>query len=245
MPDGLKKKIGPLPIWAWAIIAGGIIGGVILYGRRGQSSLDSTPVGSDTSGVIDPTTGLPYAGVSGGGLTGGGTTPTLADQVANVTGLIGSLRDAGLIPAAGSGGDVYYVTNTDTGEPTDAAVNNTSTAAPGGKPSALDRAMAAVQSGKVGPINTKRLKAAGYSQAQIDYHVKHKTPLQQPQKTKTKPTPKHTSAPTHPHQHVTVAPPNHGHSPSGTQKSAAQKAWEANKSHTVTWAQHQKNLAKK
>lgn len=235
MPEGLQKKIGPLPIWAWALIMGGVIGGVILI-RRGSSDTGTAgaDVGSDTSGQIFPGA---TDGASSGSLTGTGGAPTLADGLTSFTSTVQQLKDAGLWPdvatqgapaAVGSNlidlapGHSYY--DPTTGEtvsgPEAIAANSATAAAPAGKkPTALERAKAAVQKGKVGPINRKRLQKAGYTNNQIDLHAKHKTPLAQPQKiqhpkTKTTSGAKgKTSTATHPLQHVTAAAPNHAKAP--------------------------------
>lgn len=237
MPDGLQKKIGPLPLWAWALIMGGVIGGVILL-RRGQGTgVDGTDVGSDTSGQIFPGA---TDGASSGSLTGTGGAPTIADGLTSFTTTVQQLKDAGLWPDVATQGaptvtapglvdlapgHTYY--DPTTGEtvsgPEAIAAKSATAAAPAGKkPTPLERAKAAVQKGKVGPLNRKRLHKAGYTDSQIDLHAKHKTPLAQPQKIqhpKTKTTtgsksPKgKTSTATHPLQHVTAAAPNHAQPP--------------------------------
>lgn len=234
MPDGLKRKIGPLPVWGWAIIAGAIIGGLILYTRSGSSSTDATSAttGTDFTPQIDPTTGLPFSGEGSGGGVATTTQPSLAQEISDVTGAIGSLQAIGAWPTAataGAGsslvdlapGHKYYdpVTGTEVDGPEAPAAKENQTDSSKSKTAAkpktaLDRAKSAVQKGRVGPVNRTRLKKAGYTDAQINYHAKHKTPLQQPHKptvTKTRATTaKVHAAPTHPLQHVTAAPPSHG-----------------------------------
>lgn len=99
--NGLQKKIGPLPLWAWIVIVGGTIG-IVLY-RRNKTTATTT-----TDPNIDPATGLTWAqeaqqaqqgggtttgDTSGGGTGGGGTDPALADalgQIATEIGLQGT-----------------------------------------------------------------------------------------------------------------------------------------------------------
>lgn len=57
----LKKKIGPLPVWAWGVILG--VAGYFLYERYASSSSSSSSPG--TTGIldpnaVDPNTGLTY-----------------------------------------------------------------------------------------------------------------------------------------------------------------------------------------
>lgn len=223
MPEGLQKKIGPLPIWAWALIMGGVIGGVILL-RKGSGTAAGADVGSDTSGQIFPGA---TDGASSGSLTGTGGAPTTFDGVAQTAATIQALKDAGLWPdvaVAPYNDSVGYVPDAaaavDAG-PNSIAANSGTAAAPaaGKKPPALERAKAAVAKGSAGPINRKRLIKAGYTNAQIDFHIKHKTPLQQPDKVqhpKAPPkglTPGGKPAPTHPLQHVTAAAPDHSKAP--------------------------------
>lgn len=229
MPDGLKKKIGPLPVWGWAIVAGIVIGGIILYTRNSTSSTDATTAttGTDFTPQIDPTTGLPFAGESpGGAATSTTATPTFAQEVGDVTGFVGQLQSAGLWPSVATQGaptpsiielapgHSYYDPATGEvvqGPEAKAGSQSEKTTT---KSTALDKAKAAVQKGKTTAFQRNVLKKAGYSSAQVAYHTKHKTPLQQPHtpvKTKSKATAaKVHSAPTHPNQHITAAPPNHG-----------------------------------
>lgn len=227
MPDGLKKKIGPLPVWAWAIVAGVVIGGIILYTRGTSTTDQASDANTDFTPQVDPTTGLPYTGESSGGSISSGTAaPSLAQEISDTTGLISQLQGAGLWPSVATQGaaspslvdlapgHTYYdptTGNTVSGPEQAAAKEAPKVTA---KSTALDKAKAAVQKGRSTPFQRSVLKKAGYSSNQIAYHQKHKTPLQQPHtpvKTKTKATAaKVHAAPTHPLQHVTAAPPNHG-----------------------------------
>jgi hypothetical protein len=84
----LKKKVGPLPVWAWGIIFGVV--GYYVYSRNRGSSTGSASANTVTPAVldpnaIDPNTGLTYGAEEGAalnanaGLAGGagtGTVPT-------------------------------------------------------------------------------------------------------------------------------------------------------------------------
>ncbi len=83
----LKKKVGPLPVWAWGIIFG--VAAYYVYVRRssGSSSAGSQPLSPAVldPNAIDPNTGLTYGAEEGAalnanaGLAGGagtGTVPT-------------------------------------------------------------------------------------------------------------------------------------------------------------------------
>lgn len=41
---GLQKKVGPLPLWAWALAAGAIVGGYFLFVRGKPGSNDGSPL---------------------------------------------------------------------------------------------------------------------------------------------------------------------------------------------------------
>jgi hypothetical protein len=60
MPD-MKKKLGPLPVWAWGLIIG--VGGLVYYyyssGSTTAASTDST-TGILDPNAVDPNTGLTY-----------------------------------------------------------------------------------------------------------------------------------------------------------------------------------------
>jgi len=77
-PEGLKKKIGPLPMWAWVLIVGGGIGVLWYMSSKSSSSSSSSATGTnavdpnnplgltyaqeqqDAAEGIDPNTGVPY-----------------------------------------------------------------------------------------------------------------------------------------------------------------------------------------
>lgn len=102
MPPALKKKIGPLPVWGWA---GAVMLGVVILYMRSRSPAAATTdpnaalgdTGTGAFGPIDPNTGIPYSfeAPQGGGTA---TAPTAFDEVSDVAGIVGALRDAGLIP---------------------------------------------------------------------------------------------------------------------------------------------------
>ena len=59
---GLTKKLGPLPVWAWALGGGALIGGVFYLRRKANGGNASTTSNASTAGgssnlCVDPTTG--------------------------------------------------------------------------------------------------------------------------------------------------------------------------------------------
>jgi len=108
----MKKKYGPLPLWAW-----GAIGIVTIYLYYRHSSSSSSSSGTTSTDAVDPVTGIPYSQEeqayqneaasamspgSGGSnpvdTTNGGTTPPdLTQELQDITGLITGLQDAGLV----------------------------------------------------------------------------------------------------------------------------------------------------
>lgn len=54
----LKKKIGPLPLWAWVLIVGTTVG-LLWYEHSKNASSSSSTTSSSSS--VDPATGLTYA----------------------------------------------------------------------------------------------------------------------------------------------------------------------------------------
>jgi hypothetical protein len=107
---GMKKKIGPLPIWAWVVIVGGTIG-IFLYYRSATSSSTSTASTSDT---VDPSNplGLTYGEESSDEAAGIDpmTGATYASEQATATG-----SDDGTDGSSGSGTDSGV--DPDTGDP--------------------------------------------------------------------------------------------------------------------------------
>lgn len=232
----LDRKLGPLPLWQWIAI-GAAIGAAALWYRRTHPGAASDAAGAATPSdaqynPIDPTTGLP---ISGGFSTGaatdtgasgsGGSLGDLLSNFGTLEQLLVGLQEINPGPAVETD---PATTAMQTGSNT-AAAKSASAKKPT-KASALASAKAAVASGKLGPINRQRLKAAGYSDSQIDYHVKHKTPLAAPyaqqhptkKQAAAKASPGHTitthgngkktassSAPHNPRQHVNVQSPAH------------------------------------
>lgn len=258
----LTHKVGPLPLYAWVLIAGVTIAGVIYIQRqRAGTSTDGSNVDTGTSDLgIDPTTGAPYASEfgTGTGVTSSDAAPAIGQEVSDVTGLLGALQSAGLIPTAaqstgGTGliqlapGASYYdpLTGETVSGPEQAAATQASGQAGSTTSTALDKAMAAVSKGAVGTINRARLNAAGFTNAQINYHTTHKTPLGQPAgvsavrtEAKKQDAKKSAATATHPNQHVTAAKPDHSTPPTPEQR------WNADKNHTITYAQHEANVKK-
>jgi len=55
----LKKKLGPLPVWGWALLGAGTLG--VVYYIRSKSSSSTTAATTSTADQIDPATGQSYA----------------------------------------------------------------------------------------------------------------------------------------------------------------------------------------
>lgn len=162
----LTRKFGPLPAWAWFTIAAA---GLYFYRQRSGGSATTnntgTPVDNATAATPqDPLVLQPgesaYDPGTGSLVTAPGT-PTDTTAVAPVD------------PGASDTPPVDTTTSDSDVEPT-ATVATPSAKA---RTSSVARAAAAVVTGKIGPVNTARLRKEGYSQAEIDYHVKRKTPL--------------------------------------------------------------------
>lgn len=114
----LKKKYGPLPLWAWGL--SGVVA-IYLYYRYSHNSSSSSASSVASNTGIDPVTGVPYVdeqaayqneaasamtptagggSYSADGTTGTSTGPDLGQEIQDVTGLITSLEGSGLIPSA-------------------------------------------------------------------------------------------------------------------------------------------------
>lgn len=95
----MKKKLGPLPVWAWAAIGAGVL--VFMYWRSRQSSSSSStdqvdpsnPLGltygqetADIAQGIDPNTGQTYAAEQSVGAAGGGgvSSGTSSDDLSTI-----------------------------------------------------------------------------------------------------------------------------------------------------------------
>lgn len=115
LKHSLTKKAGPLPVWGWAVLAGGLGGLYLLHKRNAAASSTTTttpaaPVATDSGTVPAGSGGAPGGlptGAAGDTTTGtGGTTtagyPSLTTEIQDVAGAIGLLQGAGLVAPAGS-----------------------------------------------------------------------------------------------------------------------------------------------
>ena len=68
MKESLTKKVGPLPVWGWALIAGGGLGALILA-KRAKAKAATTPEGTEP---IPQTLEGALAGTGSAGGAGGG-----------------------------------------------------------------------------------------------------------------------------------------------------------------------------
>ena len=109
---GMKKKIGPLPLWTWAILGGVAV--YYLYRRMRENAAATTSSSTSTldPNAVDPNTGLTYGAEEnaalqygstsalGGGSTSSGASPQPLDigaEITDITNLISGLEAAGLI----------------------------------------------------------------------------------------------------------------------------------------------------
>lgn len=95
----LTRKIGPLPLWAWVgIAAAGIVAGIYLRRRIGQSASSQSSQVPAAGGTGSPGSSYPDVGgaVSGGG-TGSGIAPVAAgiDPTQYVSDVLGSFERGG------------------------------------------------------------------------------------------------------------------------------------------------------
>lgn len=74
----LKGKLGPLPVWGWGLIGGGLVGGYMYYRKRKAAATANTNAGSQYSGLNSSSNGG-----SAGELS---TTNGQASSGSNVTG---------------------------------------------------------------------------------------------------------------------------------------------------------------
>lgn len=96
---GLKKKLGPLPLWGW-MVAGGV--GFIGYRfLRARSAATSAVAATGTTGG-GATGTIPIGGSGAGGATGVGAAGTFASTAAWTQAALGFLTGNGLSP-----GDAY------------------------------------------------------------------------------------------------------------------------------------------
>lgn len=181
--ESLTRKLGPLPVWAWALIAGA---GLYVYRMRQSGGAVDTASTTDTTGaeVADQSPTVLQPGESaltpGGGLVtapGGGT---------------GAESPSPLSPISLAPGQTVYDPNTGTGFTAPGGPNSDGTGAqtnPGknGKPkgtgapkSKLAQARARVALGRGGTKTSRILLKAGYSRGQIAHAKKHHTQLGPP-----------------------------------------------------------------
>ena len=159
MANGLTKKAGPLPVWAWGILGG--IAVYFLYTRYQASSANAattSPVATALDpNAVDPTTGLTYgqelAGSSpaAGGLQGSAdtssSTPSLDSQLQDLGSLLG---DFGLVA-----GQLGFTPPQPSSTSTDAAA---SPPLDNSTPVATEGAAPGVTAGQVKQIVAKALK---------------------------------------------------------------------------------------
>lgn len=100
---GLKKKIGPLPLWAWIVVlGGGVVGGLYLRSRLSGSS-GAAGVGlANTTGTATPTA-TPAVDSGSGGAVGAsqepapsGLDPYTENLLATETSALTSLAQTGV-----------------------------------------------------------------------------------------------------------------------------------------------------
>lgn len=205
----LTRKFGPLPAWAWLTITAAAV--YFYRSRNGggtaaaaAATSDATP--ADPSTPQDPVTLGPGESVynpNTGQLIGTSPEQQPTTDPTDSTPIVAGPGESIYDPRTGT----YYPGQPEAADNVDTPV---SSGDPGvaakAKPSALDRAKAAVMTGKIGPVNKQRLRRAGYSDTQIAYHAKRKTALATPQsKKKAKPKAQHT--PPAPVKHHTTTKP--------------------------------------
>lgn len=162
----MKKKYGPLPLWAWGAV--GVVAIYLWYRYTQASSTSTTSTSTAASNTgIDPITGVPYseeesafqneaasalAPGSGGSYNGTTATgaPDLGQEIGDVTGLITSLQTSGLIPGPGT------VTSGSSGT-SDSGGSSTSTGAGGGTPAAPPTVSTRMSTGNL--LNVKAILA--------------------------------------------------------------------------------------
>lgn len=164
------RKFGPLPAWAWLTILAGV---VYLWRKRAAgtgttggattdtSTADLTPPDPQDPVVLQP--GESVYNPSTGELIGTAPEQQPPPDATTITPINDPVPPDTTVP------DAPFM-------PSSAAPSVTPTK----KPSALDRAKAAVTRGRVGPINRQRLARAGYTPNQVAYHARRKTPLGKP-----------------------------------------------------------------
>lgn len=104
----MHKKLGPLETWQWAAILAGLLLAYYEYEKHNANSTATTPPASstDTSGAIDPTTGVPYADElngTGGAIGSSGSTGSTGSSTDSGASLQQELSDLGAIEQLMSG----------------------------------------------------------------------------------------------------------------------------------------------
>lgn len=181
----LTRKFGPLPAWAWLTIVG--VAAYVWRSRGGGGASGGGTAATDITPTEAPEPQDPITLGPGESVYNPGTGQLVStapeqqpaeapEQFAPIVAAPGESiydpRTGAFYPGQPEAADDVDTPISDGAKPAAAA------AAP--KPNAIARAKAAVTTGKVGKINRQRLRKEGYSDAQIDYHAKRKTPLQKP-----------------------------------------------------------------
>ena len=77
LPAFAKRKVGPLPVYGWAVIGAGLVGGVWFFKRRNAASTPSALTATDYSGGTGTGGSYNFGGGNsqspGGGSVGGGS----------------------------------------------------------------------------------------------------------------------------------------------------------------------------
>ena len=84
LPDAVTEDIGPLPVWAWGALLGGITVLWMYFSRR-SGQVDTPPVSPDTTGLVD----LGNAGEAPSGTSAGGSSAAPAPDPASGTSRFG------------------------------------------------------------------------------------------------------------------------------------------------------------
>lgn len=112
----LKKKVGPLPVWGWALLGTGTLGVAYYLHARSASSPTAATTAADTAAQQQAAAadqGVPYYDSGSGGGSGGGSTGSTSSQdSATLTDIDSQLQGVNANLAALSAGQL-----TDTGAP--------------------------------------------------------------------------------------------------------------------------------
>lgn len=167
----LTRKLGPLPAWAWLAI----FAGAVFLWRRGHGGSTASAATTDTGNGVDLTPPEPQDPITlqpGESVYNPATGQLIASPVPLPTEPVVP-AEVGLTP-----------TNPIEDAPAATAANATGVAPPTKKLGPIGRARAAVanagRGGRIGPKNRQRLHTGGYTDRQIDYHLKRGTPLGKP-----------------------------------------------------------------